>query len=177
MTEQFVTLEEKDGIVTFGDNGQGYISGIGNIQITLSTFIENVLYLKHNLISISQLCDRGLKVSFECTSCLVINPVDNSTVLIGNRQGNVYLVDLNDISNNDHCLVAIQDKINEASWLWHRRLGRASIHLITKLIKNDLVKEIPNLIFEEDKVYDVCQWGKQTKNILNLKMLYLHLGH
>ena len=30
------------GMVTFGDNGQGYIYSIGNIHITPSTFIENV---------------------------------------------------------------------------------------------------------------------------------------
>ena len=55
--DQFVTLETKEErVVTFGDNGEGYIIGIGKIQITPLTFLENVLYvrgLKRNLISIS----------------------------------------------------------------------------------------------------------------------------
>ena len=60
---QFITIEPKEdgGVVTFGDNGQGKIVGIGKIQINSTTFIDNVLYvegLKHNLISISQLYDK-----------------------------------------------------------------------------------------------------------------------
>ena len=57
--ELFVTLETKEeGMVTCGDNGKGHIVGIGKMQLTPLTFLENILYvrgLKHNLISISQL--------------------------------------------------------------------------------------------------------------------------
>ena len=61
---QFITIEPKEdgGVVTLGDNGQGKIVGIGIIQINSTTFIDNVLHvkgLKHNLIRISQLCDKG----------------------------------------------------------------------------------------------------------------------
>ena len=80
--EAFITLRmKKEGMVTFGDNGKGHIIGIGKIQIISHTCLENVLYvsgLKHNLISISQLCDRGYKVSFESSLCIVANSFDNS---------------------------------------------------------------------------------------------------
>ena len=33
---------KESGVVTFGDNDQGYIYSIGNIHITPSIFIENV---------------------------------------------------------------------------------------------------------------------------------------
>ena len=65
--EAFVTLKLKGGMVTFGDNGKGHIIEIGKIQIIPQTCLENVLYvfgLKHNLISISQLCDKGYRVIF-----------------------------------------------------------------------------------------------------------------
>ena len=118
--DQFVTLEIKEeGVITFGDNGKGYIIGLGKIQIT-PTFIEKVLYvrgLRHNLIRISQLCDIGCKVSFESLLCIVTNPIDNSIIFIGNRQGNVYMIDLNKVCTNDHCLIATQTNINETSWL------------------------------------------------------------
>ena len=44
--EQFITLEPKDegGVITFGDNGQAKIIGIGKIQITPSTFINSILF-------------------------------------------------------------------------------------------------------------------------------------
>ena len=65
----FFTLELKDGCtVTFGDNGKENIIGIGNIGITPSTCIENILLVdshKHNHLSINQLCDKGYKVVFE----------------------------------------------------------------------------------------------------------------
>ena len=75
-------------MVTFGDDDKGHITGIGKIQITPQTCLENVQYvlgLKHNLISISQLCDRGYKVSFESSLCIVTNSFDNSTFFIRNR--------------------------------------------------------------------------------------------
>ena len=46
--------------MTFGDNGKGRIIGHGSIGNNSSSLIENVLLvdgLKHNLLSISQLCD------------------------------------------------------------------------------------------------------------------------
>ena len=49
--DQFITLETKEGVMTFGDNGKSHIVGIDKIQITPLTFLENVLYvrgLKHN---------------------------------------------------------------------------------------------------------------------------------
>ena len=65
---QFLELKLKDGgSVTFGDNSKGQIKGIGTIGNNSSSNIENVLFvkgLKHNLLSISQLCDKGMKVIF-----------------------------------------------------------------------------------------------------------------
>ena len=109
-------------MITFGDNGQAKIIGIGKIQITPSTFINSILLvklLKHNLISISQLCDKGLKVSFETSICIITNPKDDSIIFISNRYRNVYIVDLNNMSNLSQCLIADDAKENDISWLWH----------------------------------------------------------
>ncbi|GAV67062.1 hypothetical protein CFOL_v3_10571, partial [Cephalotus follicularis] len=58
----FINLKEVDGgKVTFGDNNKAKICGIGSIGNKFSTLIENVSYvvgLKHNLLSVSQLCDK-----------------------------------------------------------------------------------------------------------------------
>ena len=54
------------GDVTCGDNSKGQIERIGTIGNKSSIFIENVLLvnaLKHNLLSISQLCCRRLILS------------------------------------------------------------------------------------------------------------------
>nr|KYP57076.1 hypothetical protein KK1_003330 [Cajanus cajan] len=66
---KFLSLEMKhEGYVTFVDNNKGKIIGHGNIDNPPSTMIENVLLiigLKRNLLSISQLCDKGYKIEFD----------------------------------------------------------------------------------------------------------------
>ena len=161
---QFSSLKPKDGgFVTFGDNGKGKIIGIGSIGKNSSTSIENVLLvkgLKHNLLSISQLCDKGCKVVFESLKCEVIDINTNKTILIGHRQGNIYMFDLNDLSCEIECLAAMN---SDESWLWHRRLGHISMSILEKVSKHDLVKGLPKIKFEKDKICDACQMGKQTK--------------
>ena len=106
-------------MVIFGDNDKGKIIGIDNIGITASTCIENILLvdgLKHNLLSISQLYDKGYKVVFELSMCIITSPFDDSTRFIGHRHSNVYMVDLYNFSmQNMQCFVILNAKINETS--------------------------------------------------------------
>ena len=81
------------------------------------------------------------------------------------------MINLKNISTNGHCLVATNTKFNEMSLLWHKRLGHASIHQISKLIKKNLVKRIPNFNFENDYMCTTCQLGKLTRNTLKAKSL------
>ncbi|KAH9704489.1 hypothetical protein KPL70_011489 [Citrus sinensis] len=86
------TKIENGGDVFFGDNSKGKILGIGNVGKVSSTLIENVCLvenLKHNLISISQLCDKGSKVIFDKFSCVIENSCDGKTLFVGNRCDNL----------------------------------------------------------------------------------------
>ena len=50
------------GLVTFGDNSKGYVIGKGDVSNNgISNIVKN---LKLNLLSISQLCDKGFNISF-----------------------------------------------------------------------------------------------------------------
>ena len=63
----FSLQKKKKGYITFGDNAKGRIIGQCNISNSTSSLIESVLLvdgLKHNLLSISQLCDKSFKVIF-----------------------------------------------------------------------------------------------------------------
>ena len=63
-----------EGYVTFGDNNKGKINGCGTIGMHPNPSIKNILLvksLKHNLLSISQLFDKGYKVIFDKDQCLV----------------------------------------------------------------------------------------------------------
>ena len=41
--------------------------------------------------------------------------------------------------------------------------------LISKILKNDLVKGLPKIGFQKDKIYEACQFGKQIKTSLKNK--------
>ena len=77
---------KKSGNVSFGDNSKGAIQGIETIGNNSQTQIKHVLYvegLKHNLLSISQLRDKGFRVCFEANACHVIYSSTNQIIYIG----------------------------------------------------------------------------------------------
>jgi len=123
---KFTKLELKEeGFVTYRDNNKGRILGNRVIGNESSFNIKNVLLeegLKYNLISISQLCDKGFKVMFEPNTCFIYDAY-GSIVLIGKRFNNIYLLDLHHASFRIHCLLTKEDD----TWLWHRRL--CDIHM------------------------------------------------
>ena len=116
----FTKLSSKDGgFVTCGDNMKGKIIGIGSISISRNPSIENVLLvdgLKHNLLSISQLCDKGNRVIFDKSHCTIESTNDHKALFVGNCHDNVYVFHRNDLYTSDvKCLYVS----NENSWLWH----------------------------------------------------------
>ena len=112
--------------------------------------------LKHNLISISQLCDMNYEVCFDANSCKVVCPKSKELKLKGSRVGNVYLTFLGS-SRMENYLVT---NFSQNTWLWHNRLGHASMNLINKLVKHDLVNGLPKLKFERDHICGTCMKGK-----------------
>ena len=62
------------GYVTYGDNNKGKIIGNGDIGVKGNLIIHNVFLVegvKHNLLSIIQLCYKGLEVTFQAEICLI----------------------------------------------------------------------------------------------------------
>ncbi|KAK8578905.1 hypothetical protein V6N13_142162 [Hibiscus sabdariffa] len=161
---RFLELKPKSGgVVTFGDNSKGHIEGIGSIGNHSSILIENVLYvngLKHNLLSISQLCDKGFNVLFDANGCKIVDIETNKIVLIAHRIGNIYMVHLDDIHFSNACFVANDE---HDSWLWHRKLGHASMSVLEKLISKNLVRGLPKIRFSNDKICDACVKGKHYR--------------
>ena len=90
--------------------------------------------------------------------CVIVNEINNQVLFVAFRNENVLTIKLDDVSSNDMiCLTAI----NENSWLWHRRLGHASMNLLSNFSKLELVRGLPNTKFVTDKVCDACPLGKQ----------------
>ena len=81
--------------VAFGNGKSGEIQGIGKVGSMDIQAIENVYYvngLQHNLLSVSQICDKGNNVLFREKKCRVTNSVTGNLVLLGKRHKNVYKV-------------------------------------------------------------------------------------
>ena len=137
------------GFVTYGDNNKGRILGKGKVGAPPFTSIEDVLYvegLKHNLLSISQLCDKGFKIKFTKDECLIEDEVTHEVILKGKRINNIFMISLDDPSLKVKCLMAN----NDDSWLWHKRIAHIHMEHLNKLIKHDLVIGLPKRNFVKD---------------------------
>jgi len=74
------------GSVAFDNEKSGIIVNIGKIGESLSHSIDGVYLvdgLKHNLLSVSQLCDKDNLVVFSSKQCLVVNINTGDVVLRG----------------------------------------------------------------------------------------------
>ncbi|XP_075106804.1 putative mitochondrial protein AtMg00300 [Nicotiana tabacum] len=148
-TDDFLSLKDLQGeSVSFGNGQKGYI--------------ENVYYvndLKYNLLSVSQICDKGNKVEFLSKTCTITNLVTGEVVLMAKRFKNIYVADFESLNSGDLTCFSVVD--NDAE-LWHRRLGHTSFLLLNKLVKKDLVRGLPKSKFKDHKVCDACVRGKQV---------------
>ena len=156
------------GYFIYGDNNKGRILGIGKVGAPNFISIEDVLYiegLKHNLLSISQLCDKGFKIRFTKDECLIEDEVTQEVMLIGKRFNNIFMISLDDVSLKVKCLVAN----NNDSWVWHKRFAHIHMEHLNKLVKHDLVIGLPKIKFIKDRLCDACQKGKQIKSTFTSK--------
>lgn len=154
---------KKKVFVTYGDNNKGAILGKGSGGNPSSTTIYDVILiegLKHNLLSIIQLCDKGYKITFTNTYCIIEHndkKHDSFKIL---RVNNIYMLNLNDVSSTStKCLVTMSDD----SWLCHRSLSHVNFDLLNKVVSKDLVIGLSKIKFSKDHLCDACQIGKQTK--------------
>ncbi|KAK2403095.1 putative mitochondrial protein [Trifolium repens] len=160
----FIKFKAKEkGYVTYGDNNKGIILGVGTIGNPSTITISNVVLvdnLKHNLLSVAKLCDKGFIINFKPTFCTIESNKDKNVILKAIRHGNVYMLDL-----DDNCLSGAKCLItkNDESWLWHRRMAHLNFDLLNKIASKDLVIGLPKIHFSKDHLCDACQMGKQTK--------------
>ena len=84
-------LEKAGPGVSYGDGNMGKTLGYGNINLR-NVIIESVALvsgLKHNLLSLSQICDRGYHVDLFEEHCEVVSNSTGKVVLKGYMHGNI----------------------------------------------------------------------------------------
>jgi hypothetical protein len=94
----FLSLSEsKSGNVTFGNDAPGKIKGKGMVSLSNGKGkAQDVLLvdgLKHNLLSVSQMCDKGCEVVFMSKDCKIMSVNSGQVVAKGIRiENNVYVL-------------------------------------------------------------------------------------
>nr|GEX65824.1 ribonuclease H-like domain-containing protein [Tanacetum cinerariifolium] len=159
------------GFVAFGGSTKGgKIIGIGKIRSNKIDF-KDVFFVKEqkfNLFFVSQICDKKNSVLFIESECLVLSPdfklLDESQVLIRvPRQNNIYNFDLKNIVPSEDLTCLFAKAIIDESNLWHMRLGHVNFKTMNKLVKGNLVRDLPSKTLENDHTCVACQKGKQHK--------------
>ncbi|GKA76259.1 ribonuclease H-like domain-containing protein [Tanacetum coccineum] len=164
--------EEIDGgFIAFGGNSKGgKITKKGKIRTGKLDF-EDVYFvkeLKFNLFNVSQMCDKKNSVLFANTECVVLSQdfklTDENYVLLKvPRKDNMYSVDLKNVIPEGGLTCLFAKATPDESNLWHMRLGYVNLKIMNKLVRENLVRGIENLIDLKVKVIR-CDNGTEFKN-------------
>ncbi|WVZ83988.1 hypothetical protein U9M48_031074 [Paspalum notatum var. saurae] len=147
--------------ITFGDNGQGKVLGVGSVSLSAKLLLRDVAFVRNlgfNLVSVSQLLDERFEVCFKKGACCVLD-AEESLVCSLLPFGHVFRVDLTSVSVLAPCLVASP---SADIWKWHRRLGHLSFDLLVRLSSMGLIRGLPKLRAEKDLVCHPCRHGKMV---------------
>ncbi|KAJ9536639.1 hypothetical protein OSB04_un000188 [Centaurea solstitialis] len=161
--------EERGPAVTFGGNGKGQTRGYGTLTNGVTTF-KRVAYvegLMHNLLSISQLCDKNHKVSFSKKKCKVKNR-KKEVILNGVRHADIYIINMN-TSTDNFCFVSRAS--SDMNWLWHKRLSHLNFKTLNQLCINNLVIGLPDYRYTKESLCAACEKGKQTRASFKSKQI------
>jgi hypothetical protein len=123
------------------------VVGVGNIPISTDQSISNVLLvdsLSYNLLSISQLCQMGYNCLFTDVGVQILRREDSSITFTSRLKGKLYLVNFTTTRvTPETCLVAKSDK----GWFWHRQLAHVGMRNLAKLLKDEHILRLTNVIF------------------------------
>jgi hypothetical protein len=156
MFSSYEKNEDPQRAITFGDENQGLVKGLGKIAISPDHSISNIFLidsLDYNLLLVSQLCKMGYNCLFIDDGVTVFRRSDDSIAFKGVLDGHLNLVGFND--NNaelDTCLIA---KTN-MGWLWHHRLAHVGMKNLHMLLKGEHILRLTNVHFEKDRICSAC---------------------
>ncbi|KAI3697975.1 hypothetical protein L6452_31082 [Arctium lappa] len=153
--------EEKGPSVTFGGNGKGFTRGFGVLSNGTTT-IRRVAYvdgLKHNLLSISQLCDKDYEVRFSKKACSVVDE-KGKLALSGHRRENVYVIDMDSTITDNLCFLSKAS--SDVNWLWHKRLSHLNFKTLNSLSSKELVSGLPQHSYAKASLCSTYEYSRYT---------------
>lgn len=145
--------------IAVADDREVNVESAGKVYVNIesgSVPINNVLFipeLSTNLLSVSQIVDKGFKVIFDVNGCEIID-ADMNIFATGRRQQNLFVLNVNE----NYCLAT---KVNSRD-LWHRRMGHLNDADLSKL-NNGLATGIDFAATKKAEPCVNCLKGKQTR--------------
>jgi hypothetical protein len=144
----FGDLDETiQGLVTFGDTLKVPVKGKGNIPIKLKnenhSYIAYVYYvpaIKHNMLSIGQLIEKGYTLYMK--NCHLTVKYYNGRLIVYVKMSKNKTFPLNIQYDAAKCLSVIT---NNEEWLWLLRLGHLNFTSLKMLASKKMVKGIPHI--------------------------------
>ena len=164
--DSFVRLSEHESPhkVKLGDDYQYPIKGSGESSYKLDfekyMKMKGVLFvpgLKKNLLSISSLDAKGMRVAFVDVQVLMWpkGKTFDDVVVIGEQEGGLYKL-------KGHLEQALVHDTIEPNELWHRRF--AHVHYRALPLASKAIEGLPKIQEKHDGVCKGCAKGKNTKN-------------
>ncbi|XP_019087561.1 PREDICTED: uncharacterized protein LOC109127386 [Camelina sativa] len=156
------------GRVTFEDGGKGTIQGKGATSGDTQPNLKDVFLvdgLKANLISVSQLCDEGLDVTFTKKDCKAVDQ-QGSVKLRGRRSGNNCYMCKSEVQ----CFNATSALNTE---LWHQKLGHLNVRTLLKLASQEVVCGLPNLKSHPHFICGPCKQRQADQSISGRRFIFV----
>ena len=141
----FDTYEPVTGRKVFmGDNGMVEAIGKGSILVETrvkgrvrSIRMHDVLHvpkMHSNLLLVSKLISRGLKVHFNSLGC-VVRTSNGEMLAVASLESNLYQLDTNVMNGAETSSLARSDENSHSLELWHKRLGHLNANSV-KMLQN-----------------------------------------
>jgi hypothetical protein len=170
--DKFLTLiKERYGSFSFGNDDSTKIIGKGTVRIgKKNTKEENVLLvedMKHNLLSMTQMCDQGHKVTFYSQKCEIRKEGSGKLIATATRTSSNIFV-LSEIGNEKCCLGK-----EDESLLWNRRMDYILFDNLVKFIKREEVIEMPQITKPTNKHFmKALSIRKENKDQVQIKGIF-----
>nr|GEZ49575.1 putative ribonuclease H-like domain-containing protein [Tanacetum cinerariifolium] len=79
------------------------------------------------------------------------------------RKNNMYIGDLKNIVPKEGLTCLFAKETSDESKLWHKRPGHINFKTMNKLVKRNLVRDLPSKLFEDNQTRVACQKIKQHR--------------
>ena len=180
--------------VRLSDGSAAEAIGMGSIVVGVEmrgkattiriTDVLHVPKLQANLLSVSKLLSKDLKVRFDVNECIV-RGANGEVVAIARREGNLYLMTFKELHGAHSTNLENSRAGGDSVELWHHRLGHLdvrSIYALQSMVKGiNLGKTSPpttSLVCEactEGKQY-AAKWGNNEEKLATKPLEIVHSG-